>query len=116
LSGAFNIGLALLDRQLLDSEGRRCGKVDDVALEGAPGGPLEIVAILSGSAVLRRRAPIAGRLASLFGGDGRVRVPWDEVVEFGAHVKLRKTASEYGLGRGDDRLKTFIAKIPGKDR
>jgi sporulation protein YlmC with PRC-barrel domain len=116
LSGSFDLGLALLDRQLLDSEGRRCGKVDDVALEGGPGDPLEIAAILSGPPVLRRRAPIAGRLATLFGGDGRVRVPWAEVVEVGAHVKLRKPASEYGLGRGDDRLKTFIEKIPGKDR
>jgi sporulation protein YlmC with PRC-barrel domain len=116
LSGSFDVGLALLDRQLLDSEGRRCGKVDDVALEGGPGDRLEIVAILSGPAVLRRRAPIAGRLVSLFGGDRRVRVPWDEVVEFGAHVKLRRPASEYGLGRGDDRLKPFIEKIPGKDR
>ncbi len=116
MSGSFDLGLALLDRQLLDSEGRRCGKVDDVALEGGPGDPLEIVAILSGPAVLRRRAPIAGRLGTLFGGTRRVRVPWDEVVEVGAHVKLRKRASEYGLGRGDDRLKPFIEKIPGKDR
>jgi sporulation protein YlmC with PRC-barrel domain len=116
LSGSFDLGLALLDRQLLDSEGRRCGKVDDVALEGGSGDPLQIVAVLSGPAVLRRRAPIAGRLATLFGGDARIRVPWDEVVELGAHVKLRRPASEYGLGRGDDRLKTFIEKIPGKDR
>jgi len=116
LSGSFDLGLALLDRQLLDSEGRRCGKVDDVALEGGPGDALEIAAILSGPPVLRRRAPLAGRLATLFSRDGRVRVPWGEVAEFGAHVKLRKPASEYGLGRGDDRLKKFIEKIPGKDR
>jgi hypothetical protein len=31
-------------------------------------------------------------------------------------VKLRKRAQEYGLGRGDDRLRPFIEHIPGSDR
>jgi len=34
LSDSIDLGLNVLDHQLLDSEGRRCGKVDDLALDG----------------------------------------------------------------------------------
>ena len=40
----------------------------------------------------------------------------EQVAEVSAHVKLRKRAEELGLGRGDDRLRPFIEKIPGADR
>jgi len=33
-----------------------------------------------------------------------------------AHVKLRKRAEDLGLGRGDDRLRPLLDKIPGADR
>jgi len=45
-----------------------------------------------------------------------VRVPWEEVASVSAHVKLRKRAEELGLGRGDDRVRPFIQKIPGAER
>jgi hypothetical protein len=45
-----------------------------------------------------------------------VRVPWEEVAEVDVHVKLRKRAQDLGLGRGDDRLRPFISKIPDADR
>jgi hypothetical protein len=45
-----------------------------------------------------------------------VRIPWEEVEGVAAHVKLRKRAETLGLGRGDDRLRPYIEKIPGADR
>jgi sporulation protein YlmC with PRC-barrel domain len=116
LSDSVDLGLHVLDRQLIDTEGRRCGKVDDLALEGGPGEVLEVVAILSGPGVWTGRAGMIGRLAAWIGGGRRVRIPWDEVEHVGAHVKLRKRAQELGLGRGDDRLAPLVAKIPGSDR
>ena len=92
----LDLGLAILDHQLFDCEGRRCGNADDLALEGGPGEPLEIVAILAER--------------------GKVRVPWEEVDQVTVHVKLRKTAPELGRGRGDDRLRPWVEKIPGADR
>jgi sporulation protein YlmC with PRC-barrel domain len=115
LTKTIDLGLNLLDHQLLDSEGRRCGKVDDIALEGAPGEDLEVVAILCGPGVWRARAGWIGRIAAWLGGGGRVRIPWDEVDGVGSHVKLRRRAEELGLGRGDDRLRPYIEKIPGSD-
>jgi sporulation protein YlmC with PRC-barrel domain len=115
LTKTIDLGLNLLDHQLLDAEGRRCGKVDDIALEGGPGDDLEVVAILCGPGVWRARAGWIGRIAAWLGGGGRVRIPWEEVDSVDSHVKLRKRAEELGLGRGDDRLRPYIEKIPGAD-
>jgi sporulation protein YlmC with PRC-barrel domain len=116
LSETIDLGLHLVDRQLLDSDGRRCGNVDELALEGGPGERLEVVAILSGPGTWRGRAGLIGRLAAWLGGGAIVRIPWEEVEGVAAHVQLRKRAETLGLGRGDDRLRPYIEKIPGADR
>jgi hypothetical protein len=116
LSDSIDLGLHVLDHQLLDSQNRRCGNVDDLALDGGPGQPLEVVAILSGPGVWPQRAGLIGRIAGWIGGGGRNRIPWQEVDYVAAHVKLRKRAAELGLGQGDDRLRPWIEKIPGADR
>jgi sporulation protein YlmC with PRC-barrel domain len=115
LTDSIDLGLNVFDHQLLDSEGRRCGKVDDLALEGGPGEELEVVAILCGPGVWRDRAGLLGRFAAWVGGGGRVRVPWGEVKEVRSHVKLSKRAEELGLGRGEDRVRPFLENIPGAD-
>ena len=106
MSDELDIALAVLDHQLIDCEGRRCGNVDDLAIEGGPGEEAQVVAILSGPGVWRNRA----------GRGGRVRVPWDEVAEVASHVRLKRKAADYGLGRGDDRLRPWIERIPGANR
>jgi sporulation protein YlmC with PRC-barrel domain len=94
MSDAIDIGLGLLDHQLVDSEGRRCGKVDDLELEGVRDGRPVVTAILVG----RRR---------------QVHVPWDRVEKIDSAVQLKGTARELRLGRGDDRLRTWLEGIPG---
>jgi len=116
MSEELDIALGVLDHQLLDSTGRRCGNVDDLALEGEPGEEAKVVAILAGPGVWRERAGVIGRIAAWIGGGARVRIPWEEVAEVESHVRLKKEAHEYGLGRGDDRVRGWIAWIPGADR
>jgi hypothetical protein len=65
LAGAIDGALHLLDRQIIDSDGRFCGNVDDVELTQAPGG-LEITGLLCGPPALLER--LGGRL-----GDRAVR-------------------------------------------
>jgi hypothetical protein len=116
LTEHIDLGLRVLDHQLLDPEERRCGKVDDLAIEGGPGEVPRVVAILCGPDVWRQRAGLIGRLAAWIGGGGRVRIPWEEVEGISAHVRLKRPAAELGLGRGDDRWRPLLAKIPGSDR
>jgi sporulation protein YlmC with PRC-barrel domain len=116
MSKHFDISLHVLDHQLLDKNGRRCGNVDDLAIEGGPGEPPEVVAILVGPGYWGQRAGWIGRLAGWIGGGARVSVDWREVDKVGSAVELKKTAPELGLGRGDDRLRPYVDKIPGADR
>lgn len=56
-------GLHLLDRQLIDTDGRLAGKVDDLELEfPSGGGPPTVTAILAGPGALSRR--IGGRFGA----------------------------------------------------
>ena len=112
----IDIALKVLDHQILDREGRRCGNVDDLEIDGGPGGAPRVTAILVGPGVWPQRARWVGRLASFIGGGRRVRIPWEEVSEVESHVVVRKTAEQLGLGRGDDRLRPWIEKIPGAHR
>ena len=108
----IDLGLGILDHQLMDSEGRRCGNVDDLELEGVAAGEPRVVAILTGSAAWRGRGVLGRLAASIVRGD-LVRVPWEEVAEIESCVRLRKPAKELRLGRGDDRLLPWIEKLPG---
>lgn len=112
----IDIALKVLDHQILDYEGRRCGKVDDVEIEGGPGEQAQVSAILVGPGWWPQRAGRIGRVARWLAGNERVRVPWEEVADVEAGVILRKTAPELGLGRGDDRVRPWIEKIPGAHR
>jgi sporulation protein YlmC with PRC-barrel domain len=103
----IDLALGLLDHQLLDAEGRRCGKVDDLELDGGA-----VVSILTGPPVWRGRGRL-GRLAAALARGSTVRVPWSEVEKIDSAVRLRKTARELRLGRGDDRVRSFVEKIPG---
>jgi sporulation protein YlmC with PRC-barrel domain len=111
LSSEIDIGLQVLDRQLLDKDGRRCGNVDDLAIEGD-----EVVAILVGPGYWPQRAGLVGRLAGWIGGRRRIRVRWSHVKKVGAGVELKRGATELGLGRGDDRVRPYVDKIPGAGR
>ena len=112
MSEELDLGLGLLDHQLVDCEGRRCGNVDDLELEGLREGALRVTAILVGPPVWRGRGWL-GRVASALATGETVRVPWEEVEKIDSAVHLKKTARELRLGRGDDKARRFVDWIPG---
>jgi hypothetical protein len=107
----IDLGLGVLDHQLVDSQGRNCGNVDDLELTGLATGEPEVAEILCGGNAWRNRG-FFGRLAAAVSGNA-VHVPWSEVAEVSSVVKLKRTAPELRLGRGDDRAATLIEWIPG---
>jgi hypothetical protein len=112
---AIDLGLGVLDHQLVDSDLHRCGKVDDLELEGIDAASPRVTAILSGPAWEERGA--IGRLATLLArrlGRGRVvRVPWTEVEEIRFGIRLRKTSRELGLDRAERRAERIVERVPG---
>ena len=112
----FDIGLHVLDHQLLDKNGRRCGNVDDLAIEGGPGEIPQVVAILVGPGHWGARAGWIGRLAGWIGGGRKTRIDWNDVARIDSAVCLKKDAATLGLGLADDRLRRYRERIPGADR
>jgi hypothetical protein len=117
-------GLELLDRQLVASDARLAGKVDDLELEASDeeGALPVVVAILSGPGAL------AGRVGGRFGGwigalhrrlhedrDPRpARVPFEQVTRIGEHVELAEPQSALESNRSEEWARdTVIGKIPG---
>ena len=116
-------GLHLLDRQLIDTDGRLAGKVDDLELEfPSGGGPPTVTAILAGPGALSRR--IGGRFGAwleavanrLRDGDDQhpARVSFAVVKRIGSAIDLSVPKRELET----DRLEAWtrdhlIGKLPG---
>jgi hypothetical protein len=101
----LDLAYRLLDLDLVDSEGRRCGKVDDLELSGGPGKPTYVAGIIAGPGALPARFPrwLRRHAARIFRG-GKTRVSWKAVDDFNATVKLSSTAAQLRLGEGDRQL------------
>jgi len=115
----LDLAYRVLDAQLVDVDGRRCGRVDDIELSGAVGEPLYVSALLSGHGVYPSRLPrVFQRLGNrVFGlgilGRTILRVPWGAVEDVGAAVHLREPASELGLAAADLALERWVQRLPG---
>ena len=103
----------MLDHQLLDKDGRRCGNVDDLAIEGR--GDAEVVAILFGPGYWPNRGGWLGRVAGRLGGRSVCAMPWGRWRRSTPASHLRADAPEYGLGTGDDRLRPLLEQHPGSE-
>ncbi len=112
--------LDLLDRQLLDHEGRMVGKVDNVELEERDDGRVYVTALLSGPGALGPR--YGGALATvvtatwsrLSGRTEPTRVPWGQVAQLGTAVHLAVGSTAAGLEGFERWMRDrVIAAIPG---
>jgi hypothetical protein len=116
-------GLQLLDRQLIDTDGRLAGKVDDLELElPEGGGPPVVTAILSGPGALSGR--VGGRLGAwleavanrLREGDARrpARVSFGLVKRIGSAVDLSIAKAELETNRLEAWTRDhLIGRLPG---
>ena len=99
------------DLQIVDCDEENCGIVDDLELEGAPGGKLRVKAILVGPGAWRNRLPRwAAWLVRRIAGDKLTRIKWEEVEKITSVVQLRRSAAELGLGEADRRLAAMLPK------
>jgi sporulation protein YlmC with PRC-barrel domain len=109
----LDLGLRLLDDQLLDSNEHRCGRVDDIQLRGAAGSRTEVSALLVGSGAWRGRLrrPFAYAIDGI-APDHMICVPWSEVTRVGTSVRLSQPAKELGLETKDGRNVQWVGAPP----
>ena len=123
---SVQLQLQLVDRQMVDRNGKLCGKVDDLELEVPDDGSTPYVsAILSGPAALAPR--LGGRLGGWVARvhrtlhpetePGPVRIPWNWVADIGSHVTLAAQRDELGTNSTEAWLgEHVIGRIPGGRR
>lgn len=104
----------VLDHDIVDVDGVRCGIVDDIEFDHEPGAmpTLAVVVVGPGAWAPRLPALLAVIVRWLF-GSSVTRVAWGEVAELGQSLKLKRRASELGLGRIERRAARWLHRIPG---
>lgn len=123
----MELGKHVVDKGIIDRDGRRAGKVDDLVLEapgldpGSRASEPEVVAIVSGPLALARNMPgwlrwLAYHTYRLAGvaEPQPAEVPWRHVAAIDVMIHLDVTRAEAGttaLAHAVERR--FIGRIPG---
>ena len=101
----------LLDLPIVDRDERSCGIVDDVELSGGAGKETRIEALLVGPGAYEGRMPKwMYWLVRKTAGERIARVPFDEIAEIGAVVKLKMAAEPLGLHQTEDKVRAWIPR------
>lgn len=101
----------LLDLPLIDKEGRWCGVVDDVELDGKAGKETRIGALLVGPGAYDGRLPgWALWLVRKIAGDRVARVPFDRVENIASAVHLNCRAEDVKLDLAEDEASRWIPR------
>ena len=101
----------LIDLPVVDKDDRWSGIVDDVEFEGSAGKELRLKALLVGPGAYKGRMPawmfwIVRQIA----GERVARIPFDEIAEIGAVVKLNSAAEALGLHQTEDKVRSWIPR------
>jgi sporulation protein YlmC with PRC-barrel domain len=110
----------LLDKKVVDRNGREMGRVDSIVLELREDAAPRVVGIEIGPAVLAHRIhPALGRLVAalehLFKVDeGRpVRLPLSSIVQFDPHIKVDMTFGDTAVATVEQKVRRLVSRIPG---
>jgi sporulation protein YlmC with PRC-barrel domain len=110
----------LLDKQLIDSEGRELGRVDGILLEYAGGGPPRLSSVLIGASVLAERvhpalARVVAAIERLIGLSGRrpVRIDVSYLKPVGHDIAIGQASARMDAAALEYELRVWLMKVPG---
>ena len=110
----------LLDKKVLDRNGREMGRVDRIVLDVRDGAPPRVAAFEIGpSALAARLSRRLGRWAAAFEhafalDAGRpVRIEIADVLDVHDHVRIDRAAGETPALEVEHRARRWVASIPG---
>ena len=121
----LDLSLHLLDRQVVDPDGRLVCKVDDVEFTVPDdGSPPYVAALLTGPAALGPRlGGLLGRWLcaahELLGQRHDTEpdsIPFELVTDIGSGIRIARTRAELGICAGEDRVREYVVeRLPGAD-
>lgn len=119
---AIDAYLELLDRQIVDNDGRLVGKVDDVEIEQRDDGRIYVTALLSGPGALGPRfggalgTIVTSTWSRLSGRTDPARVEWSQVSSVDTAVTLAVGRTTVALDGFETWMRDrVVAAIPGSE-
>lgn len=113
----MELGLAVLDQQVIDRHDRIMGKVDGIVLEVRPGEPARVTHVVVGGTTLlwRIHRGLARWVERRCGKDGRpALIPWSRVLRVGVDVKVDVDSSRSPALHWEHWVRDhLIGRIPG---
>lgn len=110
----------VLDKKVVDRNGRDMGRVDSIVVDIRDGAPPRVVALEIGPAVLAYRIhPVLGRIVSglehAFGVDeGRpLRIAMGKILGIADHVKVDVAAGQTSAAAVEQLVRRWVSRIPG---
>ncbi len=110
----------LLDKAVVDRNGREMGRVDGILLEQKAGQPPRLAAILIGPVALGSRLhPALGRLASAverwcdLDRERPTKIDCADVDDVGRRIRLRLVIGDTAVAAVEQRLRSWLLKLPG---
>jgi sporulation protein YlmC with PRC-barrel domain len=110
----------VLDKAVVDRNGREMGRVDGIVLEQEAGQPPRLAAILIGPAALGTRLhPALGRFVSAIerwfelDQDRPARIDCADIEEIGRRIRLRLAIGDTAVAAVEQRVRSWLLKLPG---
>lgn len=110
----------MLDKPVVDRDGRPMGRVDGMVLQHDPDGPPRLAAILIGPSVLGERLhPRLGRWVTALearlgiNADRPTRVDMGDVADVTSKVSLRLSVDDTAVNALEKRIAQWLVKLPG---
>jgi hypothetical protein len=105
----------VLDKQLLDAEGRPFGKVDSIVLQVGADAPPRVLALELGAAPRLRRLPrwLRRPLGRLTARATATRIPRAAVLAMAREIRVSVDATRTPAWRVEAWLARLLARIPG---
>ena len=110
----------ILDKKVVDRNGREMGRADSVVLELREGAPPRVAGVEIGPAVLAHRIHptlgrwVAGLEYALGIAEGRpLRIAFREILDVTDHVKVDRAVGETAAATLEQRLRKWVSSIPG---
>ena len=116
----MNLVRDILDKRVVDRNGREVGRVDRIILEVRDDAAPRVAHVEIGPAALASRVrPAFGRWVTALEyafnvGDGSpTRILIKDVLEIGDHIKIAGAVGETAAARVEQQLRAYLSRLPG---